>query len=162
MFSQNDTKRRQTIFNFQYYVCVCVYVFVCVLIDCALGSLTPQTINCGYLTSRKSRGEVDVADAENSDASSIESNSTVLLEEDNEIMGKECGTPTKIDEMLLYKNEVMLPDSDEGYPTGTEITFDCIPSITGEKTTWKIICEDGSWIGRSVGCGKLKRRSTVS
>jgi len=23
----------------------------------------------------------------------------------------------------------------------------------GEKTTWKIICEDGSWVGRSLNCG---------
>jgi hypothetical protein len=130
-----------------------IYTIFLFVIDCALGSLTPQTINCGYLTSRKSRD--DTAEADTSEASA-ESNSTMLIDEDNEILGKECGTPMKIDEMLLYKNEVILPDSDEGYPTGTEITFDCIPSITGEKTTWKIICEDGSWIGRSVGCGKFQ------
>lgn len=23
----------------------------------------------------------------------------------------------------------------------------------GEKTTWRIVCEDGSWIGRSFNCG---------
>ena len=43
--------------------------------------------------------------------------------------------------------------SDSSFPDGTEVTFNCIASIMGEKTTWKIICEDGSWVGRSLNCG---------
>jgi hypothetical protein len=39
------------------------------------------------------------------------------------------------------------------FPDGTEVTFNCIATIMGEKTTWKIICEDGSWVGRSLNCG---------
>lgn len=27
----------------------------------------------------------------------------------------------------------------------------------GEKTTWRIICEDGSWVGRSLNCGKTNK-----
>lgn len=42
----------------------------------------------------------------------------------------------------------------EGYPHGTEITFRCIASIMGEKTTWKLICEQGNWVGKSFNCGK--------
>lgn len=43
--------------------------------------------------------------------------------------------------------------SDSSFPDGTEVTFNCIASIMGEKTTWKIVCEDGSWVGRSLNCG---------
>lgn len=43
----------------------------------------------------------------------------------------------------------------EGYPHGTEITFRCIASIMGEKTTWKLICEQGNWVGKSFNCGEL-------
>lgn len=43
---------------------------------------------------------------------------------------------------------------DEGFQSGTEITFNCIASSAGERTTWKIICEDGQWVGRSLNCGK--------
>lgn len=43
---------------------------------------------------------------------------------------------------------------DDGFQSGTEITFNCIASSAGERTTWKIICEDGQWIGRSLNCGK--------
>lgn len=58
----------------------------------------------------------------------------------------------------MYKNGEQIDDSEEGFPSGTEITFDCIVSITGEQTTWKIICEDGQWIGRSMNCGMLEQK----
>lgn len=34
------------------------------------------------------------------------------------------------------------------FPHGTEVTFNCIANTIGEKTTWRIHCEDGSWIGQ--------------
>lgn len=40
------------------------------------------------------------------------------------------------------------------YESGTEIYFNCIPSASGERNTWKIICENGHWIGRSYNCGR--------
>lgn len=39
------------------------------------------------------------------------------------------------------------------YPHGTEVTFRCIASIMGERSTWKILCERGNWIGKSISCG---------
>lgn len=45
----------------------------------------------------------------------------------------------------------------DGYPHGTEVTFRCIASIMGEKTTWKLICEQGNWVGKSFNCGKLNQ-----
>lgn len=45
--------------------------------------------------------------------------------------------------------------ADAGFPEGTEVLFSCIPSVTGETKTWKIICESGTWVGRAVPCGKF-------
>lgn len=44
---------------------------------------------------------------------------------------------------------------ESGFQSGTEITFNCIVSAANERTTWKIICEDGAWVGRSLNCGKF-------
>lgn len=49
----------------------------------------------------------------------------------------------------------------EGYPHGTEITFRCIASIMGEKTTWKLICEHGDWVGKSFNCGEFDTMYTL-
>jgi hypothetical protein len=55
--------------------------------------------------------------------------------------------------MLVYKN-VGEADSEDMYPPGTEVSFSCITSlINGEKSTWKIMCEDGIWTGRASECG---------
>lgn len=40
------------------------------------------------------------------------------------------------------------------HPHGTEIVFNCIPGVDNRKTTWKITCEDGGWVGRAMKCGK--------
>lgn len=55
---------------------------------------------------------------------------------------------------LVYKNGEPIVDDENNFPDGTEVTFNCIETIMGEKTTWKIVCEDGSWIGRSLNCGQ--------
>ncbi|KXJ69876.1 hypothetical protein RP20_CCG025560 [Aedes albopictus] len=119
-----------------------------VQMDCALGSLTPETINCGYIASasasRKSR------DDDSSSIIVLDGSNVTSSEDEND--GRDCGPPGKIHGSLVYKNGEQIDDSEEGFPSGTEITFDCIVSITGEQTTWKIICEDGQWIGRSMNC----------
>ena len=113
-----------------------------VQMDCALGSLTPQTISCSFSTSRKSRD-----DDEQMNFLLDDGNLTNSIEEND------CGPPSKELAMLIYKNEEMT-DVEETYPAGTEISFNCMASVTGERTTWKIICEDGSWIGRAHDCGE--------
>lgn len=114
--------------------------------DCALGSLTPQTISCSFSPSRKSRDD----DVINFVAD--EGNLTNSIEEND------CGPPSRELAMLIYKNEEAEGESEETYPAGTEISFNCIASsVTGERTTWKIICEDGNWIGRAHDCGNLNR-----
>lgn len=81
----------------------------------------------------------------------LDGSNVTSSEDEND--GRDCGPPGKIHGSLVYKNGEQIDDSEEGFPSGTEITFDCIVSITGEQTTWKIICEDGQWIGRSMNCG---------
>lgn len=128
-----------------------------VQMDCALGKLTPQIISCSFSTSRKSRD-----DDERTNFISDEGNLTSSMEE------SECGPPSKELAMLIYKNEEVAEvteasvddhehehELEESYPSGTEISFNCIASISGERTTWKIICEDGHWIGRAHDCGKI-------
>ncbi|XP_050294789.1 uncharacterized protein LOC126734965 isoform X2 [Anthonomus grandis grandis] len=66
--------------------------------------------------------------------------------------GKPCGPPAKVRGSLVYRNGEPLVDDENNFPESSEVTFNCIESIMGEKTTWKIICEDGSWIGRSLNC----------
>lgn len=116
-----------------------------VQMDCALGSLTPQTISCSFSQSRKSRDDDDstnfIVDEGNVTSSAEES---------------DCGPPSRELAMLIYKNEEdAVIDPEETYPAGTEISFNCMTSITGERTTWKIMCEDGNWIGRAHDCGNL-------
>lgn len=117
-----------------------------VQMDCALGSLTPQTLSCSFSASRKSRD-----DDEQTNFIIDDGNLTNSIEEND------CGPPSKDLAMLIYKNEDatdVQADVEETYTAGTEISFNCIASVTGERTTWKIICEDGSWIGRAHDCGE--------
>lgn len=111
--------------------------------DCALGSLTPSTVSCSFTASRKSRD-----DDERMNLIIDDGNFTSSAEEDV------CGPPARELAMLIYKNEDQ-GETDEVFPSGSEISFACIPSVTGERTTWKIICENGQWIGRAHDCGNI-------
>lgn len=63
-----------------------------------------------------------------------------------------CGPPARVQGSLVYRDGEPIGESDRSFPDGTEVTFNCIASIMGEKTTWRIVCEDGSWVGRSLNC----------
>ncbi|XP_054709581.1 sushi, von Willebrand factor type A, EGF and pentraxin domain-containing protein 1-like [Uloborus diversus] len=79
-----------------------------------------------------------------------------------------CGPPERLQNTLLYptskqRGSGMLSDADNSSPTAegntarwfahnTEIRFNCIRGIYGEKTTWKIVCEDGNWVGGAYKC----------
>lgn len=56
--------------------------------------------------------------------------------------------------MIIIRNGEPVVDTEEGFEAGTEITFNCIKGAAGERTTWKITCEDGVWSGRSFDCSK--------
>lgn len=70
--------------------------------------------------------------------------------------GQPCGPPARVQGSLVYRDGSPIADGDKSFPDSSEITFDCIASIMGEKTTWKITCEDGSWIGRSLNCATVE------
>ncbi|XP_012545704.3 uncharacterized protein LOC101741571 isoform X2 [Bombyx mori] len=73
----------------------------------------------------------------------------------------DCGPPARVQGTLIYRDGAEVNESinDEGYYHGTEITFRCIASIMGEKTTWKLICEDGRWMGKSFNCEELEAQN---
>lgn len=56
---------------------------------------------------------------------------------------------------FLYRN--IDGEIDGIYESGTEIFFNCIPNAAGDRMTWRIICDNGQWIGRSYNCGKNYR-----
>ncbi|CAK1543665.1 unnamed protein product [Leptosia nina] len=73
-----------------------------------------------------------------------------------------CAPPERVQGTLIYRdgsdvNETY--DIADTYPHGVKITFSCIASIMGEKTTWKIICENGNWVGKSFNCEELDAQS---
>ncbi|XP_060807330.1 uncharacterized protein LOC106139408, partial [Amyelois transitella] len=73
----------------------------------------------------------------------------------------DCGQPARVQGTLIYRDgaEVNGSIGMEGYPHGTEITFRCIASIMGEKTTWKLICEHGNWVGKSFNCEEIEAQN---
>ncbi|XP_053618316.1 uncharacterized protein Hasp isoform X2 [Plodia interpunctella] len=73
----------------------------------------------------------------------------------------DCGPPARVQGTLIYRDgdEVNGTMVMEGYPHGTEITFRCIASIMGEKTTWKLICEQGNWVGKSFNCEEIEAQN---
>lgn len=55
------------------------------------------------------------------------------------------------------RNGDLLGNMDEGFESGTEITFNCIRGAAGDRTTWKITCDDGEWSGRSFDCSTASK-----
>lgn len=123
-----------------------------------MGELVPSTIHC-QLPSRKSREESQLqASGNTTDSTHADESSSENSQELGEPELGECSPPSKIDGTLVYKNgrRVVL-DVENALPEGTEIKFNCIASTAGERTTWKIICEKGEWIGRQMNCGKYRQ-----
>lgn len=87
----------------------------------------------------------------NTIVSDVSMNQSVAVISSN-VVNNSCKSPQKFDEYLNYKQDIGTTEG--GFPDGTEILFSCIPSVTGETKTWKIICENGIWVGRAVPCGK--------
>lgn len=112
-------------------------------IDCALGKLIPEIIDCLSLQSNQ------VELSEITDGTNIFTNASLMREHYND--SKMCGPPQRLSDYLNYKYDEIPQDGH--FPSGTEIQFLCIESITGERKTWKIVCDDGVWIGRSTECG---------
>ncbi|XP_035229458.1 sushi, von Willebrand factor type A, EGF and pentraxin domain-containing protein 1-like isoform X2 [Stegodyphus dumicola] len=81
---------------------------------------------------------------------------------------RSCGPPERQQNTLLYPTHKALSasaisvstdptDSEQSGQTrwfahNTEVRFNCIRGIYGEKTTWKIVCENGNWVGGAYKC----------
>ncbi|XP_056646420.1 sushi, von Willebrand factor type A, EGF and pentraxin domain-containing protein 1 isoform X4 [Diorhabda sublineata] len=115
-------------------------------IQCLLGELEPKIPNCspgpgGSKVETQYLGGSDI----------VKGGEITVIQYGNS-GGNACGPPAKVRGSLIYRNGQPIVEDDNNFPDGSEVTFNCIESIMGEKTTWKIICEDGSWIGRSLNC----------
>lgn len=111
---------------------------------CNLGSLTPLTINCENNPQKKIRENY---------SETIDPSNLLNTDYSLNLVGRDCGPPERIQGSLIYRNPDDPSDRYHGFPTGTEILFNCISSGVGERSTWKIVCEDGLWIGKSFNCG---------
>ncbi|XP_047540229.1 uncharacterized protein LOC125073443 isoform X1 [Vanessa atalanta] len=140
-------------------------------IACEPGRLPPATLNCHL-----GRLQPTVLDfcrplanvTRPRPTSEYQSGSDIVREDISELepdlQGKgvvECGPPARVQGTLIYRDgsEVNETVEADGYPHGTEVTFRCIASIMGEKTTWKLICEHGNWVGKSFNCEDLEAQS---
>ena len=71
---------------------------------------------------------------------------------------------TKIYQETMKTFELTEEDKNNSiYSVGTEMIFRCVPDLNGQKTTWKITCEAGGWIGRAFRCGnRFENKSSSS
>ncbi|EDW76217.2 uncharacterized protein Dwil_GK14777, isoform C [Drosophila willistoni] len=123
--------------------------------SCHKGVLTPPSIPCESGL-RKSREELEHV-TPTTPHSKIEHNE---LDNDHDHHNndtddhddlKMCGPPSLTDGALVYKNADHA-EIERIYESGTEIFFNCIPNAAGDRQTWRIVCDDGQWIGRSYNC----------
>ncbi|CAH1127522.1 unnamed protein product [Ceutorhynchus assimilis] len=114
-------------------------------LECLLGELQPKSPYC------RKDGE-PIPETHYLGGKDIVKGGDITVIEYGSSNGKHCGPPAKVRGSLVYRNGEPLIDDESSFPDGSEVTFNCIESIMGEKTTWKIVCEDGSWIGRSLNC----------
>ncbi|CAL4084147.1 unnamed protein product, partial [Meganyctiphanes norvegica] len=70
----------------------------------------------------------------------------------NSNMKKSCSPPNRIQGTIVFKNGIQVTDHDKKFPDGSEVTFTCIENSIGDKTSWKVKCEDGAWVGRPLSC----------
>uniref|UniRef100_A0A6B0VGR4 Putative complement factor bb n=1 Tax=Ixodes ricinus TaxID=34613 RepID=A0A6B0VGR4_IXORI len=81
------------------------------------------------------------------------------------LSNRACSAPERLHNALAYQS----PSPDEGgdvqgvlrFPHGTEVVFRCIDGAGGERSTWKLLCEDGSWLGRPEKCEEVDPRLSV-
>ncbi|XP_065288915.1 sushi, von Willebrand factor type A, EGF and pentraxin domain-containing protein 1 isoform X4 [Dermacentor albipictus] len=73
-----------------------------------------------------------------------------------------CSAPERLHNALAFRSSSPSKSEEDGgedsrgllqFPHGTEVVFRCIDSAGGgERSTWKLLCEDGSWLGRPEKC----------
>ncbi|XP_001357308.2 uncharacterized protein Hasp isoform X1 [Drosophila pseudoobscura] len=125
--------------------------------SCHKGVLTPPSIPCES-GMRRSREELEHATptphpkVEHNELDNDHDHHDNNTDEHDHDDLKMCGPPMLTDGALVYKNTDPHVDIDGMYESGTEIFFNCIPNAAGDRQTWRIICDNGLWIGRSYNC----------
>uniref|UniRef100_A0AAR5PA08 Sushi domain-containing protein n=1 Tax=Dendroctonus ponderosae TaxID=77166 RepID=A0AAR5PA08_DENPD len=114
-------------------------------LECLLGELHPRSPTC------RKEGDL-IPETHYLGGKDIVKGGDITVIEYGRSNGKPCGPPAKVRASLVYQNGIPLLDDENNFPDGSEVSFNCIEGLMGERTTWKIVCEDGSWIGRSLNC----------
>lgn len=143
-------------------------------IRCAEGELRPQAPACQHYTLKSTSIEnpdgIQETDIRYRPPDSTDS---VAVDMPLGLGWRSCGPPERQQNTLVYPTGrgahgvvSSVPQRDQGvadldggpfqslrtFPHNTEVRFTCITGITGEKTTWKIVCEDGNWVGGAYKC----------
>ncbi|XP_035217314.1 sushi, von Willebrand factor type A, EGF and pentraxin domain-containing protein 1-like isoform X1 [Stegodyphus dumicola] len=137
-------------------------------VQCLEGKLRPDIPKCMAVGSRK-KGYVYAP--ENMVMSRTGTMSPDTLDTAN--FGNLCTLPERLHNTLLYRGSTFVePTNSAGilatasfrrqklpsgganryFPNGTEVLFKCLSAYSGKKTTWKIVCQDGVWVGRPHNC----------
>ncbi|XP_026477208.1 CUB and sushi domain-containing protein 1-like [Ctenocephalides felis] len=117
-----------------------------ITLSCDYAALTPATIQCRLPEIAK-----DIPDEFLGGSDIVKGGEMNVFGETD---GRPCGPPARVQGSVIYRDGEPLDEESaaNAYPAGTEMTFNCIASVLGERTTWRIVCEDGSWVGRSLNC----------
>lgn len=121
-------------------------------VHCILGELVPDFPSC---KSRQDRFGAEVVDFSRISWQEFKGGSDITEDGNMNISRsdrKTCPTPSRSHGAMLFKNGQLLSDGEQRFPHGTQVTFHCVSGILKDKTTWQIICEDGSWLGRPLTC----------
>lgn len=122
--------------------------------ECRMGELVPSTIHCQLPRRSREENQANTSSSNDEDPTHADESPTESSQEQTSAEEGECSPPSRIQGALVYRNGRRVVDIDNAMPEGTVITFNCIASTAGERSTWKIICEKGEWIGRQMNCGE--------
>ncbi|KAG8200512.1 hypothetical protein JTE90_000589 [Oedothorax gibbosus] len=146
-----------------------------VTIECSEGTLRPFSPECQHKSAVPAPviSPDDIQETDVRYRQHIRSMDVLALGVNPGIEYRPCGPPERQQNTLLYptnkagrsQGSSAVSDATE-FPTeaeeagggpwwyahGTEVRFNCIRGIYGEKTTWKIVCEDGNWVGGAYKC----------
>ncbi|XP_054715425.1 sushi, von Willebrand factor type A, EGF and pentraxin domain-containing protein 1-like [Uloborus diversus] len=138
-------------------------------VQCLEGKLQPNIPKCLAVASRKSEFGSSTAQLVMTQIDSTLSETSTSTSSDL------CTLPERLHNTLLYRGSTFIePPNSKGmqstaslkrdnlpsgsgganryFPNETEVLFKCLSAYSGKKTTWKIVCQDGVWVGRPHNC----------
>uniref|UniRef100_A0A0P5PLV4 Sushi, von Willebrand factor type A, EGF and n=1 Tax=Daphnia magna TaxID=35525 RepID=A0A0P5PLV4_9CRUS len=119
-------------------------------IQCRLGELIPDFPIC---RTRSDRFGVDdfgrIAWQEFKGGGDITEGGVMVLMDRNK---RNCSEPHRVHGSLVFRDGEPKDNEKSRFPHGSQVTFQCISGVNRDRTTWQIVCSDGSWNGRPLNC----------